>query len=202
MKTSRGTGDRGKTGLFSGERVSKAHLRVEACGDLDELSSFLGALATGAPKGQSDLVAEIKGIQSALLTAGALMGTSETSPSGRALERITGGDIAALEAATDRIDGGLPELKGFLIPGGHESACWAHMARTVCRRAERSVVGVIEDLEGDGSAGGDPSGRGRSSPGGGIAEVLVYLNRLSDYLFCVARHCNMVTGTEEEIWEK
>jgi cob(I)alamin adenosyltransferase len=189
MKPSRGTGDSGKTSLFSGERVSKTHMRVEACGDLDELSSFLGALATGVPEGQTELVAEIKGIQSVLLNAGALLGASGDSPSKPALKRISRGDIAALENATDRIDGGLPELKAFLIPGGHESACWAHMARTVCRRAERRLVGVIESLGGE-------------KPGGGLAEVLVYLNRLSDYLFCVARHCNVVTGTEEEIWEK
>ncbi len=187
MKASRGTGDRGKTSLFSGERVSKGHLRVEACGDLDELNSFLGALAAAYPEGQDELVAEMKSIQATLLTAGALLGTSSSSPSGRSLKRITGSDIAALEAATDRIDGGLPKLKGFLIPGGHESACWAHMARTVCRRAERRVVDLIEGLQ------EDPSG-------GGIAEVLVYLNRLSDYLFCVARRCNLATGTKEELW--
>ncbi len=207
MKPSRGTGDKGKTGLFSGERVSKTHARIEACGDVDELVSVMGALASSVPEDHSELIVEIKEAQSKLLAAGSLLGTSSSSPSVESLPRIEAADVEALEVATDRIHDGLPGLSGFLIPGGHVSASWAHVARAVCRRAERRVVALVE-IEGAGSettrrAGARGRGQERRASEGPdplLAEVLVYLNRLSDYLFCVARLCNSVTGAAEEIW--
>ena len=188
MKASRGAGDKGKTGLFSGERVSKSHERIEACGEVDELNSMLGALAASVPSTQKELIEEIKGIQAALLAAGALLGASSASLPSTSLRQVTDEDVRALEIATDRIHGDLPKLDGFILPGGHASASWAHLARTVCRRAERRVVGLIEALN-DSRAEGE------------LGKVVVYLNRLSDYLFCVARQCNRVTGTEEEHWK-
>jgi len=189
MKTSRGSGDKGKTSLFSGERVSKSHARIEACGDVDELNSAIGALASSLPEQGADLAETINSVQSTLLVAGALLGTTSSSPSAASLRRVTDVVISALESDTDRISGVLPRLRGFLLPGGHISACWAHLARTICRRAERRVVSLIESKEGAGAQGG-------------LAEVAVYLNRLSDWLFCVARYCNSVAGTAEDLWKK
>ena len=189
MKPSRGAGDKGKTSLFSGERVAKTHERIEACGDVDELNSVLGGLVSAMPGGQDGIVLELKGAQSALLIAGALLGTTSGSKSSTSLAEITAVEIEALEKATDRLHEGLPKLTGFVIPGGHESASWAHLARTVCRRAERRAVALV-----DASSGSNPNPR--------LDMVVVYLNRLSDYLFCLARHNNLVTGTPEEIWKK
>lgn len=189
MKASRGSGDRGKTSLFSGERVAKSDARIEACGDVDELNSALGALASSLPEGNSDLAGFIKRLQSTLLVAGGWLGTASSSRSAGALDRITDEDIAALESETDRVNEDLPKLGGFILPGGHISASWAHLARTICRRAERRVVGLIESSS-EAEAQDELQG------------VVVYLNRLSDYLFCLARHCNRITGTDEELWEK
>lgn len=189
MKPSRGSGDKGKTSLFSGERVSKTHARIEACGDVDELNSVLGALVSAMPAGQAELLRELKAAQSALLAAGALLGTTTRSPSASSVVGIGAGEIEALEAAADRLDAGLPKLAGFVIPGGHASASWAHVARTVCRRAERRVVALTGEAAG-------------SVPDPGLDGVAVYLNRLSDYLFCLARHNNHATGTAEELWKK
>jgi len=189
MKASRGAGDRGKTSLFSGERVTKAHALIEACGELDELNSVLGGLVSAMPADQTEIVRELKEVQSALFVAGALLGTTPSSPSSASLAEIASDRVKALETATDRIHAGLPKLTGFVIPGGHESASWAHLARAVCRRAERRAVALA-----DAAAGSDPDPQ--------LGRVVVYLNRLSDYLFCVARHNNKVTGTAEEIWKK
>lgn len=189
MKASRGSGDKGKTSLFSGGRVKKTHSRIEACGDVDELNSVLGGLVSSLSADQTHLVQEIKGIQSALLTAGALLGTDSASPSAASLAEITKDDIDALETATDRIHKALPKLTGFVIPGGHVSSSWAHLARTVCRRAERRVIAMIE-------------GTGEGAADQRTSSIVIYLNRLSDYLFCVSRHCNQVTGTAEEFWKK
>ena len=189
MKPSRGRGDRGETSLYSAERVTKTHARIEACGDVDELNSVIGGLLSAMPRGQDEIVEELTRIQSELLTAGALLGTTPGTKHAKKLAEITEGQIEALEAATDRIHSGLPKLKSFLLPSGHESAAWAHVARTVCRRAERRVVALLDSADGVKS---DPR----------VERVLVYLNRLSDYFFCVARHNNMATGTAEEIWKK
>jgi cob(I)alamin adenosyltransferase len=161
---------------------------MEACGDVDELNSAIGGLISAMPPGQDEVVAELKGIQSALLIAGAILGTAPSSKHSEALEEITPGEVNALEAATDRIHSGLPKLTGFVLPGGHEASCRAHAARTVCRRAERRAVAVVNAAE--------------DGPDRHLDMVVVYLNRLSDYLFCLARHNNLVTGTAEEIWKK
>jgi cob(I)alamin adenosyltransferase len=189
MKPSRGRGDKGETSLYSAERVPKTHARIEACGDVDELNSVIGGLLSAMPPGQDEISGELRKIQSALLTAGALLGTTPGTKHAKKLTEITTAEIEDLEAATDRIHSGLPKLKGFVLPSGHESASWAHVARTVCRRAERRVVELLNSAATDQS---DPR----------VERVLVYLNRLSDYFFCVARHNNKATGTAEDIWKK
>jgi len=177
MKPKRGSGDKGETSLYGGERVSKVHRRVEACGAIDELNSTLGALTASLPASEADLASKIKAIQRTLFAAGAA-----ASGGGKA-DGIPNSEVESLERETDELHRSLPALRGFILPGGHISAAWAHVARAVCRRAERRVVAALNE-----ETGGDEA----------LESVAVYLNRLSDFLFCVARHCNAATGTPEE----
>jgi len=188
MKIYTGSGDRGKTSLFSGERVAKNNLRTEAYGDLDELNSCLGTL-TAALAESHESVAEIRQIQSDLFHIGACLATTPGSPSAAALEAFDEQKSRYLETAIDRMDQHLPPLKGFILPGGRMTAALAHVARTVCRRAERHVVGLSEDKTTD------------QTPNAYQA-VLVYLNRLSDYLFVLARYCNHLAGETDILWSK
>ena len=189
MKIYTGSGDRGKTSLFSGERVSKSDQRVEAYGDVDELNSVLGGLVSSLSPEQTELQKEIQQIQSDLLHIGSWLAVTPSSSTAAQLEKITKEQIKTIEAAIDRIDSTLPTLKDFLLPGGHISASWAHVARTVCRRAERHVILLLsETLEDETSEQ--------------LREIVVYLNRLSDYLFVLARHCNKLQGISDLVWEK
>ena len=179
-----GTGDQGRTSLFSGERVAKNHLRVEACGEVDELNSLLGLLVSFLG-GEKDLAQELKGIQARLFDLGAWLSTSGDSDSARFLNRLTPESSKELEERMDRMEAELPELRSFILPGGHESAAWAHLARAVCRRAERRVVALISP--------GEPSDEH-------LLGVLTYLNRLSDYLFVLARTLNQKHGRGDVPW--
>jgi cob(I)alamin adenosyltransferase len=189
MKIYTGSGDRGKTSLLSGERVSKADLRVEASGDVDELNSLLGGVVASLPPREAELAEEIQKIQSVLLHIGACLSVTPGSPVSEELEEITEEHSRALEGAIDRIDGSLPTLKDFILPGGHISAAWVHLARAVCRRAERHVVNLstIQTATHDSKQ---------------LRYVIVYLNRLSDYLFVLARLCNEIHGLSDAVWKK
>ncbi|MFO7713229.1 cob(I)yrinic acid a,c-diamide adenosyltransferase [Desulfosarcina sp.] len=189
MKIYTGTGDRGKTSLFSGERVSKSSLRLEAYGDLDELNSLIGAVVSALDVNQPELKAEIQALQVLLLESGAWMATTPGSGSARFLKPFTHDPAEMLEAAIDRMNASLPELKHFILPGGHLSASLAHMARTVCRRTERRVVELVEHEDGESGASGT------------MKHILIFLNRLSDYLFVVARTCNHVYGHGDRVWK-
>ena len=189
MKIYTGSGDHGKTSLFSGERVSKAQKRIEAYGDVDELNSVLGALAANLPREQSHLHEEIQGLQADLFHAGAWLATTSDSPSIEVLKSIGPGRIQALEEAIDRMEQDLPALKEFILPGGHMAASWAHIARTVCRRVERHVVALSRD----------PAEYKEAE---GLVDVITFLNRLSDYLFVLARYCNHAAGVPEVTWQK
>ena len=184
MKIYTGSGDRGKTSLFSGERIGKSDLRIEAYGDVDELNSVLGGVIAALPDSLSPLAGELTKIQCDLLGVGAWLATTPGSSAVGMLAPFTPEKVAWLEAAIDRLDEPLPPLQGFILPGGHPAAAGAHVARTVCRRAERHVLRITDDA-GDASTG----------------PLLTYLNRLSDYLFVLARHCNLQTGTAETLWE-
>jgi len=164
-----GTGDKGVTSLLTGERVPKSHIRVEACGELDELGSVLGALAAWLDAGQDAVRREIGWIQEQLLHIGAWVAGGPRAPSADAVD--------VLERSAELMEKGLPPLQGFLLPGGHPSAAWAHVARTVCRRAERRVAAV-------------------PSP-----EALPFLNRLSTYLYALARSSNHLHGVPETQWK-
>ncbi len=183
-----GTGDRGRTSLFSGERVPKSLERVEAYGDVDELNSILGILAGTLPEEISELGEEIQQFQSDLLHLGAWLATTPDSPSSAALMEISDEQIGRLEAAIDRMEEKLPTLRSFILPGGHGSAAYAHMARTVCRRAERHVVRLIAEAH--------------ESNAESLRGVIIFLNRLSDYLFVLARYCNQMLGVPDTLWKK
>lgn len=179
MKIYTGTGDHGKTGLFSGERVAKNDSRVEAYGEIDELSSVLGVVA--ASLNSSEMTDEIHRIQSDLLIAGALLATRADSQIYEKLDKIDDMKIRFLESAIDRMEEKLSPLKSFILPGGSMAAAHAHIARTVCRRCERRIIGlpITPDLR----------------------NVMIYINRLSDYLFVFARYCNHLNGVSDIAWK-
>jgi len=185
MKIYTGSGDRGKTSLFSGERVSKAELRIEAYGDVDELNSILGALAAAAPEKAADAVDPIRRIQSDLFKIGAWLATTHGSSSAEMLQGLETEASVFLEEAIDRMQASLPALDSFILPGGHIAAAWAHIARTVCRRAERRVVALAESEQ-------------HAPP---LPALLVYLNRLSDHLFVLARRINHACGIPDAHWK-
>jgi cob(I)alamin adenosyltransferase len=180
------TGDFGKTSLFSGERVHKSHDRVEACGEVDELNAFLGLLAANLPEGHEEIFGEIHTAQSALFHIGARLSTTPGSPLLSSLKEIGEEEVHALEQAIDRMEEALSPVRGFILPGGHPTAAMIHAARTVCRRSERRVVKLYTaEKQEEGSR-----------------KILAYLNRLSDYLFVLARYCNHVMGVADIPWEK
>ncbi len=181
MKSNVGSGDRGITSLLSGERVPKSHERIEACGELDELTSVLGAFASSLPMDEKVIRAEIQAIQAELLHIGAWVAVQPGGAGAKGLRAVEEGPLADLEASIDRMERELPPLQSFILPGGTPSASWAHVARTVCRRAERRVIAV--------------SGESMQGP------ILPYLNRISTYLFVLARLCNRRQGTVETSWK-
>ena len=175
------TGDSGDTGLFGGGRVGKNHPRVEAYGDVDELNAAIGLARSIEPLPRIDEV--LIPIQRDLFAIGALLATPDRDKMRQHLEkaRVDDDRIAQLEHAIDEGDRELEPLKSFIVPGGSPKAAALHVARTVCRRAERRVVALGESEE---------------IPG----VVVMYLNRLSDLLFTLARVANRRAGTGEVTW--
>jgi cob(I)alamin adenosyltransferase len=166
------TGDAGETGLGDGARVAKDSARVAALGDIDELNSAIGVvLAEEVP---ADLKAVLEAVQHDLFDLG-----GEVSIPGHIL--LTEKQVKDLETALERWNGALPPLKEFILPGGSRAAAAAHLARTVCRRAERSLVAL-----------------GRREPVGDFARR--YLNRLSDLLFVAGRSLNRAAGAGDVQW--
>ena len=181
-------GDQGKTSLFSGERVPKSDPRVNAYGHVDELSAFLGLLITNLPEGHPELVEEIRNIQIVLSHIGSWLATTPDSPAVDMLTEIPSDAASALESSIDRMEIDLATLKGFILPGGSPAEATAHVARTVCRRGERYVVLAADEFE---------EGKGAEE----FAKAVIYLNRLSDYLFVFARYCNHLTGISDITWK-
>jgi cob(I)alamin adenosyltransferase len=175
------TGDRGDTGLFGGGRVPKTHPRVEAYGDVDELNATLGLARAIEVLPRVDEV--IVPLQRDLFAIGALLATPDRDKMRSHLEkaRIDDRRIGELESAIDDADRELEPLKSFILPGGTPKAAALHVARTVCRRAERRVIALGSDEE---------------IP----AIVVIYLNRLSDLLFTLARLANRRAGAGEVTW--
>ncbi len=189
MKVYTGSGDKGKTSLFSGERVPKNNQRINAFGDVDELNSILGTMVATLSEQQRYLIEQIEKIQSDLLNIGAWLATTSESEAIQQLKAIPLTRIQFLEKAIDAMEKNLPTLKGFILPGGTLSAGLAHMARTVCRRAERRVVGLMDTLE---------FGNTLPEP---LQNLIIYLNRLSDYLFVLARFCNYLADKPDTLWK-
>jgi cob(I)alamin adenosyltransferase len=190
MKIYTGAGDRGRTSLFSGERVAKNHSRIEAYGDVDELNSFIGLLAAMLPEKASGVAAELALIQADLFTIGALLAVTPESPTAGQLTNLGVAPSQRLESAIDGLNAELGELNSFILPGGQPAAATAHVARTVCRRAERRLVGLLEAAVEDKAATET------------LEEILIFLNRLSDYFFMLARYCNLLAGVQERPWRR
>lgn len=180
MKIYTRTGDSGQTGLFGGGRVSKTHPRVEAYGDVDELNAALGLARSVELMPRVDEI--IVPLQRDLFAIGALLATPEREKMKRQLEKASIDErrIKELEQAIDDGDAELEPLKAFIVPGGTPKAAALHVARTVCRRAERRVLALDQE----------------EIP----AIVIVYLNRLSDLLFTLARVANRRAGAGEVTW--
>lgn len=179
MKIYTRKGDEGKTSLLGGARVPKHHLRIEAYGTVDELNSYIGVLKDQEPAAAyGDFLKEI---QDTLFTLGSLLASDPSAAAKMKLPQIGPEDVEALEASIDEMDGKLPQLKNFVLPGGHPANSFAHVARCVCRRAERLAVHLSEE---------------ESVP----PLVLKYLNRLSDWLFTFARMMSLTSGSEEVAW--
>ena len=195
-------GDKGKTSLIGGTRVSKAELRLDAYGTVDELNSVLGLLhaevtsdlAVIQPR-ESDSIASILNlVQHNLFDVGSHLACDDILARAN-LPCVNSGQVAMLERAMDAYSVELTELKHFVLPGGARSAAVAHIARTVCRRAERLCVRLDET-----AIGAKPEETAKIEGAEVDAVVIQYLNRLSDYLFVLARHLNRLLGVDEPIW--
>jgi cob(I)alamin adenosyltransferase len=170
------TGDAGETGLFDGTRVSKADARVATYGDVDELNAWLGLARVAL---EARIAGMIEQIQRDLFALGARLADPSHKIAGRVTKAaITPGDISKLESWIDQLEAELPPLRRFILPGGSQAGATLHVARTVCRRAERAMV-ALGDVDGD---------------------LLVYINRLSDLLFVMARAANHAGDTPEVEW--
>jgi cob(I)alamin adenosyltransferase len=173
------TGDAGDTGLFDGTRVSKADPRVDAYGDVDELDALLGVIRVHL--GTSDLAPIIERIQRELFAVGARLADPRHRIASRVEKSALGAEqIARLESHIDALEAELTPLRKFILPGGELAGATLHLARTVCRRAERRVVAL--------------------GPEAFDRDVLIYLNRLSDLLFVMARVANARLGRSETEW--
>jgi cob(I)alamin adenosyltransferase len=174
------TGDAGETGLFGGGRVSKAHVRVEAYGSVDELNAAIGWVIAQGP--DRDMRARLQLIQSDLFVMGAQLAAPAPARGRRpSVPDIPKTRVAEFERWIDEAEDTLPELRHFILPGGSAVGAALHLARTVCRRAERQVVNL-------------------ASQESVAANVIVYLNRLSDFLFVLARSANRSAGITEHEW--
>lgn len=179
MKIYTKTGDSGKTSLLGGTRVSKAHIRIQAYGTIDELNSYIGLLAD--QEINREQIPFLRSIQNKLFTIGSLL-AADPLKNTMALPELREQDINDLEECMDLMDQNLAPLKSFLLPGGHQSVSFCHIARCVCRRAERLVIELGETVE--------------------IEGILVkYLNRLSDFLFVFARDMSRKLGSPEIPWK-
>jgi len=180
MKIYTRTGDQGQTGLLGGQRVSKDHLRIAAYGTIDELNSHLGLLHDLAPS----IAERIRGIQHTLFAIGSRLASASDADAERFhVPDLADADVLALEQAMDRMDTHLPPMRNFILPGGHPAISQAHICRTVCRRAERTVVALAANEQ-------VPAIIGR------------YLNRLSDLLFVQARDLHRELGIPETPWKR
>lgn len=177
MKIYTKTGDKGTTGLFGGERVSKDNARIEAYGTVDELNSTIGYLRSKVH--HTDIEMFLNEIQKKLFIIGSQLATPNADK--LSVKPINDTDINAVEANIDKLESLVDPLKTFILPGGHESSAYCQIVRTTCRRAERRVVTLSQLTE--------------------VAyEIMHYLNRLSDYFFVLSRALNKENGVSDIPW--
>jgi len=180
MKIYTGFGDEGKTSLFGGEVVKKNDIRIEAYGTLDELNSIIGLLRIkNTDKTIDDILYTI---QEEIFVISSEIATPDAKRKKKLKDRITEDNIQNVEKLIDKFSDQLEPLKNFILPGGSESAAISHIARTICRRAERNLAVLISENQVRG-------------------ELLVYLNRLSDLFFVLARYLNKLNQTPDSIWK-
>ena len=175
------TGDEGTTSLIGGVKVKKTNSRIEAYGTVDELSAHLGLLASFMKDGPDKQL--VFRIQRNLFTVCSYLATDKTKTQLAPSYTLDPAEVEVLEQEIDSIVAGIPQQTAFILPGGSHEAAIAHVCRTVCRRAERRIFFLSESTELD-------------------PEVLQYMNRLSDYLFVLARKLNFVDGVREKTWHK
>jgi cob(I)alamin adenosyltransferase len=185
MKIYTKTGDLGETSLFGGERVKKYNSRLEAYGTIDELNSYIGLISVqNIPANLKD---ELIQIQNLLFTIGAMLATppsKEKLKNGTdrlQIEKLSEKDVITLEDSMDHMNEMLPEMTHFILPGGNTTVSFCHIARTVCRRAERMIVKLADE---------EPV----------LPLIITYMNRLSDYLFVLARKLTFSLNAEEIKW--
>lgn len=177
MKIYTKTGDKGTTGLFGGERVSKDNARIEAYGTIDELNSNLGYLLSKVKNTDIELFLNV--IQKNLFTIGSQLATPNAKK--LSVKPICDADINEVETNIDKLESRVDPLQTFILPGGHEASAYCQVVRTVCRRAERRVVTLSQHTD--------------------VAyEIMHYLNRLSDYLFVLSRALNKENGVSDIPW--
>ena len=174
------TGDKGTTSLVGGKRVSKSDPRLDAYGTVDELNSFIG-LMLSVMEEKAESRENIQWIQKKLFNIGGCLATDTASFELPDSCKVLADDVERMEKMIDAAQEGLPQQRSFILPGGTQAASYAHVARTVCRRAERLIIALPDDAKA-------PS------------ELLQYINRLSDYLFVLARRINFFAGAPENIW--
>lgn len=180
MKIYTKTGDKGSTALIGGTRVPKSNMRIDAYGTVDELNAHIGLLMD--QNGEEKTNATLREVQDRLFTIGSSLACDPEKEPAMKIPDLKEEDVLWLEKEIDRMNAELPPMRFFILPGGHPVVSQAHVARCVCRRAERLCVGLrdhqleVEDL------------------------VLVYLNRLSDYLFVVSRYLGQILKVEEIPW--
>lgn len=180
------TGDKGETSLFTGQRVPKNHAFIEALGTVDECNSAIGAAVAFLRNENrlAELRRQLEIIQHGLFDVGAALATPRTKAVSSKLEktRFDHESIEQLEQWIDGMEEELPSLRAFILPGGHAAGAMLHLARSICRRAERTVLPLNTSAD-------------------VTDDVLIYLNRLSDYLFVASRYVNMLTESPETQWE-
>lgn len=182
MKVYTKTGDKGQTSLVGGQRVSKCCERLESYGTVDELNSHIGVLITYCSDEKDQ--AFLTDVQGKLFVVGGYLATDNSQKEVRQGNIVTEEMILAVENEIDRLQDLLPPLRLFILPGGSRAAGFAHVCRTVCRRAERAILRLVET--------------------GAVVDdnVVAYINRLSDYFFVLARKMNMDCGVEDTVWKR
>ena len=176
------TGDQGTTSLVGGQRIKKNSARLEAYGTIDELSSALGMLGAD-PDCPDEIKGQIRNVQNELFNIGGYLATAPEEGQKPECASVTDAKLAELEGWIDALDEQTPKIRAFVLPGGSAPASKAHMARVICRRAERRILDLAD------TEYVDPA-------------VVRYVNRLSDWLFAAARYLNFILGVDEVVWSK